>query len=258
MGEQRAMSRATAHATVQQWVWTHKLALGLSVAIFVFWTYLVQRFGTMFPPAVYMHTASYIGPPAGAAPPHDWRPSSRIVVTLSTRPDRLVLGMLMPTIQTILAQDTPADALYLNIPHGKNIRTGELYVVPPDLEQPEGLTIVRCDDKGPLTKLYPALEQESDPDTIVISIDDDKLYPPELIRTIAWNLEASANTAVGCCGWSVWWWPNHWQHVVIPYWQRGQNGVYTDVLQGVSGIGYRRGFFNVSEFKFPADECYTV
>merc|ERR1712195_124876 len=205
MGEQRAMSRATAHATVQQWVWTHKLALGLSVAIFVFWTYLVQRFGTMFPPAVYMHTASYIGPPAGAAPPHDWRPSSRIVVTLRTRPDRLVPGMLMPTIQTILAQDIPADAVYLNIPHGKNIRTGELYVVPPDLEQLAGLTIVRCDDK---------------------------LYPPELIRTIAWNLEASANTAVGCCGWSVWWWPNHWQHVVIPYWQRGQNGVYTDVLQG--------------------------
>lgn len=219
---------------------------------------VVQVYGTVFLPAVYMTTATYKGPAAGPWPPADFRPTDRVVFSMSTRPDRLLPGLLEPTIQSLLDQDVKPDAVYLNIPPGKNKRTGEMYVIPEGLQNMKGLTILRPEDKGPVTKLYPALHAEKDPRTIVITVDDDKSYPPNLLRTLAWHLHESENTAVGCCGWSHWWWPNHWQHVIIPYFMRTRNGVYTDVLQGVCGNGYRRGFFNATDLSNPPQECYTV
>jgi len=227
------------------------------VVLFLFWVYLVEKYTTLNPAVVYMHTARYLGPGTTLYPPDGWKPSSRVVVTLTTRPDRLS-AMLKPTLLSVLSQDLAPDALYLNIPEGTNVRSGEEYRVPDDLAAMQDLTILRCKDRGPVTKLYPALEAESNPETIVISVDDDKIYPPELLRTLAWHLENTVDTAVSCCGWSVWWWPNHWMHVTIPYYMRGSFGVYADVLQGVCGVGYRKRFFNVTELQNPPDACYTV
>lgn len=214
----------------------------------------------ILPPVAWWHTSSdYKGPPQ-LWPPVHWRPKSRIVVSMSTRPDRLLHSdQLKPTIQSILDQDPPPDKVYLNVPQGENKRTGQVYTVPEDIKRIPGLTLLRdIVDIGPLTKLYPALEVETAPDTIVITVDDDKLYPPYLLRVLAWHLEHSTKTAVGCCGWSIMWTPEYWWHVTVPYFVRQGQGVYTDVLQGVCGNGYKRGFFNVTELKQTPNACYTV
>eukprot|EP00656_Telonema_subtile_P015861 TRINITY_DN18346_c0_g1_i7.p1 TRINITY_DN18346_c0_g1~~TRINITY_DN18346_c0_g1_i7.p1 ORF type:complete len:226 (-),score=21.28 TRINITY_DN18346_c0_g1_i7:91-768(-) len=186
-----------------------------SIVIFLFWWHLVQTYGTLCVPVVWWHTASYKGPSGGPWAPADYRPKARVVVTMSTRPDRLLPGLLEPTIQSILNQDLKPDAVYLNLPY-KNKRSGETYNVPEGLKNMKGLTILRPEDLGPLTKLFPALDEEKDPTTIVISVDDDKSYAPYLLRTLAWNLDKSEDKAFSCCGWSHWWTPYHWQHVIIP------------------------------------------
>jgi len=38
--------------------------------------------------------------------------------------------------------------------------------------------------RGPATKLIPALRAESDPETILITIDDDVFYPPSLVQEL--------------------------------------------------------------------------
>jgi hypothetical protein len=67
----------------------------------------------------------------------------------------------------------------------------------------QGITVNRCDDFGPLTKLVPTLQQEHDPDTIIITVDDDQVYEPTLVRHLAWYAEHFPNTAFSPCGWSV-------------------------------------------------------
>eukprot|EP00658_Telonema_sp_P-2_P043058 TRINITY_DN31014_c0_g1_i1.p1 TRINITY_DN31014_c0_g1~~TRINITY_DN31014_c0_g1_i1.p1 ORF type:complete len:359 (-),score=45.66 TRINITY_DN31014_c0_g1_i1:245-1321(-) len=246
----------------QRFLQTHRNKFYIGIFIwFVVWYYLLERHGTLFPPFVAFHVATYQGPAAGPWPPDGFVPprDERIVVTLTTRPDRLAPGMLNPTLDSIFAQDLKPDVVYLNIPPGLNKRTGQEYVIPEDLSSMKGLKIIRAEDKGPLTKLYPALEAEDDPRTIVISVDDDKLYSKHLVRTLVWHLNNAKNTAFSCCGWSLWWWPNHFQHVgPVPYFMRTLNGVYMDVLQGVCGNAYRRGFFDVAELAQPPEECYTV
>jgi hypothetical protein len=54
----------------------------------------------------------------------------------------------------------------------------------------QGVTVIRsARDYGPVTKLVPALHRELDPDTLIITVDDDKVYHKDLVRHLAWHAE---------------------------------------------------------------------
>ena len=106
-------------------------------------------------------------------------------------------------LDSLTDQTLQPDAIYINVPM-KNKRTGEAYVIPPLLEAWGGLTIQRTEiDYGPLTKLVPTVMRESDPDTIIIVIDDDQVYTPATLSQLAWYSEQDPNVAWGICGWSM-------------------------------------------------------
>jgi len=101
------------------------------------------------------------------------------------------------------------------------------------IQQHKGITINRCDDHGPLTKLLPTLLRETDPDTVIITVDDDKIYLPDTMLSLMWHAEHSRNVAFGVCGWAFMWVPRPMGvvPVYIPYFFRGTTGTMVDVLQ---------------------------
>ena len=107
--------------------------------------------------------------------------SQRVVVSFTTMPDRI--RHIEPMLNSMLDQSVRPDAIFLNVPD-RSRRTGAEYAIPSQLEQVESLEIRRCGhDWGPATKLIPTLLSETDPDTIIIVVDDDQVYPREMIET---------------------------------------------------------------------------
>ena len=56
------------------------------------------------------------------------------------------------------------------------------YEIPEWLPEMPGVRLHRTLDRGPATKLLGALEIEKDPETILITVDDDNDYPDFLVR----------------------------------------------------------------------------
>lgn len=112
-----------------------------------------------------------------------------VVASCSTLPGRARNGKLERAVQSILAQNNPAvHTVFLNYPTGGNARLGgELYPpVPPALARHPRVTVVPCVDKGPLTKIYPAIDAIKRPginaaaaaaEVAVLIFDDDTEYP---------------------------------------------------------------------------------
>jgi len=156
------------------------VALGLlSLAV---WYFLLMRFGTFMPPFVWTHTTAHVrrGPTTLDA---DWRPprDTRVVLSLTTLPHHVPL--LKDTIASLKAQMLVPARIYVNIPRGTNKRTGAEYTIPAWLLRERGVHVNRCEEYGPLTKLLPTLQLETDPETVIITVDDDKIYPRDLVRT---------------------------------------------------------------------------
>ena len=97
---------------------------------------------------------------------------SSTIITLSTIPPRF--SLLGPTLQSLLAQSVPAQAIHLHIPtRYRRFQTwdGSLPTVP------EGVTIRRCEtDLGPATKILPACREFAGQDVNLLFCDDDKIY----------------------------------------------------------------------------------
>jgi len=108
-----------------------------------------------------------------------------VVASCSTLPARARNGLLERAVQSILAQTDPAvHTVFLNYPTDGNARLGgEPYPpVPLALARHPRVTVVPCVDKGPLTKIYPAIDAIqraglNTTATAVLIFDDDTEYP---------------------------------------------------------------------------------
>ncbi len=104
--------------------------------------------------------------------------SHKIIVSLTTIPPRLFdLGT---TIESLLHQTMKPDTIVLWLNQDK-VRLDEL---PLSLrgQMGRGLDVRLCEDIGPHTKLIPALK--AFPDDIIITVDDDTLYPDDLVERL--------------------------------------------------------------------------
>lgn len=121
------------------------------------------------------------------------KPSSRVVVSFSTIPSRV---RFVPTvINRLRNQDLQPDAIYACIPYYSK-RKKIPYEVPREWTFDSDVKIVRCEDYGPATKLLGCVKDETDPDTMIITIDDDHEYSPDTLKYTVTYAERYPNACI--------------------------------------------------------------
>ncbi len=168
---------------------------------------------------------------------------NKVIVSLTTIPSRI--SVLYKTIKNILKQTQYINKIYLNIPSISS--RGDEYEIPEKLSDfiyennKKGETKIilnrRCKDIGPGTKLYPTLQREKNPNTFIITIDDDMIYDKRMIELLVKEYMISPNRALGYHGWNV---GPKGQMKDLGSILAGGN---IDVLEGFAGVLYVRHLF---------------
>ena len=188
---------------------------------------------------------------AGTRVPGSGVTGPRVVATFTTLPDRY--SILTQSLKSLKEQTHPPDAIYLALPLIAQRLQKEYPPLPMDVEKM--VTVVRSPvDYGPLTKIYGALMSEHDPATIIISCDDDIIYPKDLVEKLVAHAQAEPQSTICATGAllchhnllfsSIYSTLKHaykWNAIIgfsVP--PTGRN---IDLVFGVAGVLYRRGFF---------------
>ena len=180
---------------------------------------------------------------------------SEIVICLTTLPSRL--PEIEGTLKSLLYQSYAPAAIRLHLPKVSR-REGVAYEVPDWLRALSSVELVECDkDYGPATKFIPAL-LECPPAQPLLIVDDDKLYPPDLVAHFDALATEHPETALGSSGWNV---PEDLQDrkVTLLGTLRGEapgrrkstqlrSAEPIDILQGHSGYLLRPRFFDMQDF----------
>lgn len=120
----------------------------------------------------------------------------RVICSITTMPDKYF--KVVKTLESLHRQTHKLDAIYLGVPE-QSRRLGIKY--PPIPEEIAKLcTVVRCTDYGPITKIVAGLLQENDPETVIITFDDDMIYPETLVETLVKHHKSYPNSAIGSSG----------------------------------------------------------
>src|SRR6185295_10461009 len=185
----------------------------------------------------------------------------RIVISLTTSPVRI--RAMRDMLMALAAQDGGVAGILLNLPY-RFARTGEPYDIPDWIAAVPNLRINRCRDYGPATKLLGALECEADPDTLIITVDDDVLYPTGMVAAYR-HYAAAGETCVYCtCGFTIadpFAFATEVRGSLLPV--RGHL-IRVQVAEGYGSCLYRRTFFdpdifaiqNVPDFLRYSDDIY--
>ena len=165
------------------------------------------------------------------------------------------------TIESLLNQTHKDIKVNFNIPFIYK-RTGERYILPEWLvklsEEDGRLTIVRCEDFGPTTKLIPTLSMVVSPDDIIIVVDDDVVYEDTMVEEHLKHRQKWPKACIGYDGQRTRNWETGGRGYIFDdqrdYWVNchGKN-IYVDILQHYKSVSYLRGFFK-NDFKDFWDE----
>ena len=156
----------------------------------------------------------------------------RVVISFTTLPHRLLNCQEM--INSLFVQTRPINRIVMSVPDFC-CRESVFYEIPfwfpPDIE-----IIHAGKDLGPAMKLIPILKQEMDPDTCIITVDDDISYDPHLVQELLAFAEKNPSDACGFMGTTVHGGFIHSEHIAGP--------CQVDILGGYRGVLYRRSFFD--------------
>lgn len=171
-----------------------------------------------------------------------------IVISLTTAQQRI--NKIKPTIESILRQSIQPNKIYLNIPNQLNNK----YILPNWLTKEPSVIINRTKDYGPATKLIPTLEQERDPNTIIITLDNQIFYPKHIVRDLikqylpdTHKINYKKNSAITGIGLIILFGPTF-------------EPIQTKMIAGdrpsisvvnLGGVAYKRSFFNDDIFSLP-------
>lgn len=175
----------------------------------------------------------------------------RVVGSLTTMPDRYF--KVIETLKSLNNQTYKLDVIYLGLPR-KSRRLNIEYPPLPD-EILKLCTVVTCEDFGPITKIYGGLYEENDPDTIIITFDDDMIYPENLVESLILHHQRYPNSAIGSSGMLLKYncpfcaiTPNENRFVYrIPKFNVPYEGRRVDSIYGYPGALYLRKFFPKKE-----------
>lgn len=189
------------------------------------------------------------------------------IISLTSIPSRLPL--IAPTLKSLLRQSLAPARIVLNLPRISK-REGVAYHVPPFLDGIRAVTIRWCEDVGPATKLLPSLAAE-DSRTPIIVVDDDRIYPANLVADLMAAAARDPAAAFGMSGWVV---PPDLVDRPTTVWsnlrmlppapvraRRLSQPMPVDILQGLSGYLVRPGFFDlaaVADYSAAPREAFFV
>ena len=129
----------------------------------------------------------------------------RVVVSMSTLPGR-VEKIAPRQLSFLLNQTRKPDEIYVVLPD-RSRRQGLAYAVSPSLEEAADrgdLRLLFCGvDWGPATKLVPLLFVESEPLTLIMTVDDDLDYPPGLVAGLLAKATTNFDAAFGLRGYAL-------------------------------------------------------
>jgi hypothetical protein len=160
---------------------------------------------------------------------------NRVVVSFSTIPSRV--KYIPKVIEEILKQNFQPDAIYVCVPYYSK-RLKKQYILPVFEDMGDNVKIVRGTDYGPATKLLGCIPHENDPNTMIITIDDDQKYTPDIFKylvsygeeypdsVISFDASDKNFGALGC--------PK----------TRNYQSPASFYAEGFSGVLYRRGFIS--------------
>jgi hypothetical protein len=176
---------------------------------------------------------------------------SECIITLTTIPSRL--PHIAATLKSLMRQSRAPARIILNLPDFSK-RENTPYTVPAFLQGLKSVQIVRCEDMGPATKVVPTLLREP-PERKIIVVDDDRIYPANLVRDLENAADLDVKSAFGMSGWVVptdlvdrptTIWANFQMRPPSPARARRLHSpMPVDILQGLSGYLVRPGFFDL-------------
>jgi hypothetical protein len=171
----------------------------------------------------------------------------RVVVSLTTIPDRI--GGIQRTIDSITRQTAHPDLIYLTIPETCRRQPKKTYEIPREVRENPFISMIGTDyDHGPSMKLLGALQKENDPETIIITVDDDHEYDERFVETLLDFEHARPESAIGFNGWMVAPLIEENRYVFIE--EYADDPIRCDVLEGYRGVLYKKGFFDDSVFDY--------
>jgi len=156
----------------------------------------------------------------------------RIVVSLTTSPKRI--RKMKPLIDCLMQQTIKPDCIYLNLPLVFKRDKTEFQEIPLFITENSLIHINWCEDIGPATKVIPTAQLELNPETIIISIDDDIYYPPTFIETFLVFARRYPDSIITGTSYMK----SAEKH------KNEFDGKFVEFLEGYSGVLYRRKDFD--------------
>lgn len=183
------------------------------------------------------------------------RSERRAVISLTTSPKRL--STIEPTLNSLLHQTSAADIIQLNLPR-VFMRSNDTFPVDiferyPILTDPR-IRVAWHNDLGPITKLVPTLITERNPETLIIIVDDDTIYPSHMVALMRERIEYDPNyVQTGHCGDTLL--TNKEEEYYVPPFNLTKlsgkgGGCCCRLHEGFGGVGYRRGIFDDPNLPF--------
>jgi len=120
----------------------------------------------------------------------------KVIGSLTTMPHQY--DKVVRTLDSLIAQTYKLDAIYLSLPE-KSRRLGIKYPPVPK-EITDKCFVIKTEDYGPITKIAGGLLAENDPETIIISFDNDMVYPDRMVEKLIEHHKKYPNSAIGSAG----------------------------------------------------------
>jgi hypothetical protein len=158
--------------------------------------------------------------------------SNFIVASLTTSPKRI--HKIKPVLDRIMEQTLVPDFVVLNLPFVFK-RTGETFGELPDFITSNPIIRINwCHDIGPATKILPTRDLFDDPETIIISIDDDFLYKRTMVETFLTYSTLFPDVVITGS--------SYHNHVDPPanVFEIPENTHFSEFMEGYSGILYKK------------------
>jgi len=169
--------------------------------------------------------------------------NTKIIISLTTTPNRLSEIRegwgIKPAIEQLIRMSYNNYEIHLNIPY-VNHKTEEEYIIPQwliDLESSnDKLKIFRCNDYGSITKIVPTLKRIENPNTVIITVDDDLLYEDGFIEYHLKKRAEYPNSALGFAGIGGIDGSCHFCTTL-------EKDTKVKIIEGYKTVSYLRGFF---------------
>tara|TARA_B100000401_G_scaffold426073_1_gene356311 strand:- start:1086 stop:1889 length:804 start_codon:yes stop_codon:yes gene_type:complete len=159
----------------------------------------------------------------------------KYVVSFTTSPKRI--HKCQPMINSLLNQSRKPDLIVLNIPH-IFARTGQTYDVPKNVSQSLYINLIEK-DYGPGTKIIPTIsllieKKYNIDDTRIIYLDDDIIYPINMIKTYENTIKDSDNSV---------WTATGFNFVNLEISGERRHGMITSIAEGYGGVCVKMSTF---------------